>query len=102
MESQRSVSDAAGAAEDCERQASVRDDLVLTILTALAQGEWEKRVNEREIRYLQLLEQRIKTLECNAEAPGKRQISRRPRRTRTRGSNQRSVEKVRHNGRNYY
>ena len=100
MESQPSVSGV--AAEDYERQAGLQDDLVLTILIALPQGEWEKRVNEREIRYLQLLEQRIEILERTAEAPGNRPIPRRPRRTRTHGSNQRSVERVRQNDRNYY
>ena len=98
MESQHSFSD---NAEDHERQASFRGDLVFTILTALPQGEWEQRVNERELRYLQLLEQRIKILECNAEASGKRQISRRPRRSRLRSTSPRPVGQVRRTGRNY-
>lgn len=39
-------------------------------------------MNERELRYLQLLEQRIQILERNAEAQGENQLPRRTRRTR--------------------
>ena len=55
---------------------------IITMLTAFPQGEWEQRVNERELRYLQLLEQRIQILERNAEAQGEYQLPRRTRRTR--------------------
>ena len=66
--------------KDQEKQASL-SGAPITILTALTQGDWEQRVNERELRYLELLEQRIEILERKAEAPWKRQVSRRRRRS---------------------
>ena len=80
------------AIDDCkdqQKEASLSGAPITTILTAFPQGEWEQRVNERELRYLELLEQGIKILESNSEAPWKRQVSR-----RTRRSSPSRVEKV--------
>ena len=66
--------------KDQEKEASLSGAPITTLLTAFPQGEWEQRVNERELRYLELLEQRIEILEGKSEVPGKRQVSRRTRR----------------------
>ena len=65
--------------EGQEKEASLYSASILPILTAFSQGEWEQRVNERELRYLHLLEQRIQVLEHYADAPGKHRFDR-PRR----------------------
>ncbi len=69
-------------AKDQGIQASLCAASIIMELIAFPQGEWEQMVNERELRYLQLLEQRIQILERNTEPPGKDQLSRRTHRTR--------------------
>lgn len=51
--------------KDQEKEASLSGASITTVLTAFPQGDREQRVNERELRYLELLEQRIKILESN-------------------------------------
>ena len=60
--------------EDQEKQASLHCASVIIILTALAQEACEQRVNKREIRYLHLLEQRIRILERSAKAQDKHRL----------------------------
>ena len=79
MDSQSSATD---TAVDQGIQASLSSASIIIMLTAFPQGEWEQKVNERELRYLKLLEQRIQILERNTKAPGNDQSSRRTRRTR--------------------